>query len=100
MKIDDAFLAATAVSSTQPTRQVSETTQTTKSRGSQLGMQLYGAAQASDSATMSATGIHLTQGTDVRLDKVASVQQAIASGSYSVSSEALADSLISYMSQR
>jgi negative regulator of flagellin synthesis FlgM len=34
------------------------------------------------------------EGSDVRLDKVASLQQAIASGTYSVSSSDVADSII------
>ena len=35
---------------------------------------------------------------DVRMERVAAVQQAIASGSYQVSAGALADTLINYMS--
>ncbi len=48
-------------------------------------------AQLSAAGTVLARALHLS---DVRLDKVAALQQAIANGTYSVSSEALAGWLI------
>lgn len=97
MKIDETVLAARSISSTQSVKQASEATASSKSQNSQQASTF---AAAKDSATVSPVAAHLAQASDVRMDKVASVQQAIASGNYQVSAEAVADSLISYMSQR
>jgi negative regulator of flagellin synthesis FlgM len=53
--------------------------------------------QHTDQTTLSSTAGLVTQalvGSDTRSEKVASVQQAIAAGSYSVSSSAVADKII------
>jgi negative regulator of flagellin synthesis FlgM len=52
---------------------------------------------AMDAAKVSLAGAMISQatrGSDLRFDKVAALQQAIASGSYNVSSADLADKLI------
>jgi negative regulator of flagellin synthesis FlgM len=52
---------------------------------------------AMDTAKVSLAGAMISQatrGSDVRFDKVAALQQAIAAGTYSVSSASLADKLI------
>lgn len=97
MKIDETILAGRNISSTQSVKQASELTASSKPQKSE---QASSFAAAKDSATVSSVAANLAQTSDVRMDKVASIQQAIASGSYHVSSEAMADSLISYMSQR
>ena len=54
--------------------------------------------QAADIARLSTTGGSVAQavtGSDVRADKVAALQQAIASGTYNVSAADVADKLIS-----
>ena len=55
-------------------------------------------SEQTDQASLSSTGGLVSQalgGSDVRMDKVAALQQAIASGSYSVSSSDVADKMIS-----
>jgi negative regulator of flagellin synthesis FlgM len=54
-------------------------------------------AGSADSAKLSAAGGMASQATDtsdVRMDKVAALQQAIASGSYSVSASDVADKMV------
>jgi len=57
-------------------------------------------AEAGDSATVSAGASQLAGTSDVRMEKVAGVQQALAAGSYHVSSGDLADSLIASMMRK
>jgi negative regulator of flagellin synthesis FlgM len=55
---------------------------------------------AMDTAKVSLAGAMIsqaTQGSDVRFDKVAALHQAIAAGSYNVSSASLADKLIGFL---
>ncbi|MGD0797231.1 MAG: flagellar biosynthesis anti-sigma factor FlgM [Acidobacteriaceae bacterium] len=55
---------------------------------------------AMDTAKVSLAGAMIsqaTQGSDVRFDKVAALQQAINAGTYNVSSASLADKLISVL---
>jgi len=54
-------------------------------------------AQQADQTNLSSTSgviAHALEGSDVRMEKVASLQQAIASGSYSVSSSDVAGKMI------
>jgi negative regulator of flagellin synthesis FlgM len=58
--------------------------------------------QQVDQTTLSATAglvAQALQGSDTRSEKVASLQQAIAAGNYSVSSSAVADKIIRSMSE-
>jgi negative regulator of flagellin synthesis FlgM len=58
---------------------------------------LPASAEQTDQARLSSTGGLVAQaleGSDVRVDKVATLQQAIASGSYSVSASDVADKMI------
>jgi negative regulator of flagellin synthesis FlgM len=58
--------------------------------------------QPADQTTLSATAGLVAQaleGSDVRSEKVASLQQAIAAGSYSVSSSDVADKIIQSLSE-
>lgn len=57
-------------------------------------------AAAGDSATVSAGASQLAGSSDVRMEKVTGVQQALAAGSYHVSSGDLADSLIASMMRK
>jgi negative regulator of flagellin synthesis FlgM len=55
------------------------------------------AGSSADSAKLSAAGGMASQATDtsdVRMDKVAALQQAIASGSYSIPASAVADKMV------
>ncbi len=57
---------------------------------------------ANDHTTFSATGSLIAQvssGPDVRMDKVASLQQAIAAGTYSVSASDVADKLMTALTR-
>ena len=56
-----------------------------------------GSAGRTDEANLSSTGSFVSQaleGSDVRLEKVASLQQAIATGNYNVPSSDIADKII------
>jgi negative regulator of flagellin synthesis FlgM len=58
--------------------------------------------QHADQTTLSATAgfvAHALEGSDVRTEKVASLQQAIATGSYSVSSSDVAGKIIQSLSE-
>ncbi len=89
-----------AISSTQPI-QTPITTSATKAETSTAASTDQGAAKGSiaegDRTSLSTSSTHLVAAlttSDVRADKVASLQQAIASGSYNVSSSAIADKLL------
>ena len=59
-----------------------------------------GSAPTADHATVSAAGTGISQssgGSDVRLEKVAAVQQALANGTYNVPAEAVASSVVNSM---
>lgn len=59
-----------------------------------------GSAPAADHATVSAAGTGISQssgGSDVRADKVAAVQQALANGTYNIPAEAVASSVVNSM---
>jgi len=59
--------------------------------------------QHADETTLSATAALVAQslnGSDVRSEKVASLQQAIAAGNYSVPSSAVADKIIQSLSEQ
>jgi negative regulator of flagellin synthesis FlgM len=79
------------------------TLQTTASSGEANESTISGSnMQHADEATLSATAGLVAQslkGSDVRSEKVASLQQAIAAGSYSVLSSAVADKIIQSLSE-
>ncbi len=91
MKIDD-------VSQSAATHAVSPVSGSTSSASVTRSAEASpAAAGASDSATVSAGASQLASGSDVRMEKVSSVQQALAAGTYHVSAGDLADSLIASM---
>ena len=73
--------------------------------GSQTGTpsnasQEQGAARAMDRATLSTAGTGISQASgdaDVRWDKVASIQKALADGTYNVPASAVASSMVDAM---
>lgn len=59
-----------------------------------------GSAPTADRATVSAAGTGISQssgGSDVRPEKVAAVQQALANGTYNIPAEAVASSVVNSM---
>lgn len=81
---------AIAPAETKPTQQVSGPGAASKDNASASAVQ-------SDRADLSATGALISkalEGSDVRTEKVQALRQAIASGSYQVSSSDVADKLI------
>jgi negative regulator of flagellin synthesis FlgM len=76
---------------TQPASQAGEAAKAPKQHQAALAR----AEQADQTNLSSTSGViaHALEGSDVRTEKVASLQQAIASGSYSVSSSDVADKI-------
>ena len=73
------------------------TTQTTTAAATKSSDVPVASPEQTDQARLSSMGGLVSQalgGSDVRMDKVAKLQQAIASGSYSVSSSDVADKMI------
>ncbi|MDW5266499.1 MULTISPECIES: flagellar biosynthesis anti-sigma factor FlgM [Acidobacteriaceae] len=77
---------------TQPASQVTESTSASQQRNATATP----AKQADQTSLSSAGGViaHALEGSDVRTDKVAALQKAIASGSYNVSSSDVASKMI------
>jgi len=77
---------------TQPASQVTESTGASQQRSATAAS----AKQTDQTSLSSASGIisHALEGSDVRSDKVAALQKAIASGSYNVSSSDVAGKMI------
>jgi negative regulator of flagellin synthesis FlgM len=66
----------------------------------QPSAQAGGSAPAADHATVSVAGTGISQssgGSDVRMEKVAAVQQALANGTYNIPAEAVASSVVNSM---
>lgn len=84
--------ALSAIAPTQPASQVTESTEVSQQRKAAAAP----AKQADQTNLSSAGGMiaHALEGSDVRTDKVAALQKAIASGSYSVSSSDVAGKMI------
>jgi len=97
MKIDDLSLSTANTAATQAVRPLTETASTA---GAARSAGASEAAAASDSATVSAGASQLATGSDVRMEKVTSVQQALDAGTYQVSAGDVADSLIAAMLQK
>jgi len=83
--------ALSAIAPTQPTSQATESTEVSQQRHATVP-----AKQADQTNLSSAGGViaHALQGSDVRTDKVAALQKAIASGGYNVSSSDVAGKMI------
>ncbi|MEO6817783.1 MAG: flagellar biosynthesis anti-sigma factor FlgM [Edaphobacter sp.] len=84
--------ALSSIAPTQPASQATESTEASQQRN-------VGAAPAkqADHTNLSSAGgviAHALEGSDVRSEKVAALQQAIASGSYNVSSSDVAGKMI------
>ena len=80
-----------------PTSESAPTKQVTGASGEASGSVTGSSVQHADQTTLSATAGLVAQaleGSDTRSGKVASLQQAIAAGSYSVPSSAVADKVI------
>jgi len=97
MKIDDVSQSAAtrAVSPAAPVAASASSAPAVRKPESSSAM-----AGAGDSATVSAGASQLASASDVRAEKVAGVQQALAAGSYRVSSGDLADSLMASMMRK
>jgi negative regulator of flagellin synthesis FlgM len=79
-----------------PTEQAAQTAQ----QQTKSGAAASGSWLGSDSATLSSAGSEVSQtasDTGVRMDKVSSIQSALASGSYSVSSALVASKVVDSM---
>jgi negative regulator of flagellin synthesis FlgM len=85
-------LGSVTPAATQPASQVAELGNAPK----QIKVSPAHAEQVDQTNLSSTSGMiaHALEGSDVRMEKVASLQQAIASGSYSVSSSAVAGKMI------
>lgn len=80
---------------TQPASQVTESTSASQQRNA-----VAAPAKHTDQTNLSSAGgmiAHALEGSDVRTDKVAALQKAIASGSYNVSSSDVAGKMIDSM---
>ena len=84
--------ALSSIAPTQPASQATESTEASQQRSAAAAP----AKQADQTNLSSAGGViaHALEGSDVRSDKVAALQQAIASGSYNVSSLDVAGKMI------
>lgn len=85
-----------------PSPEVAEAQAAQGAQGAQGAREALGVAgqRAADEATLSPAASVAAQATpdsDVRMDKVGEVQQALAAGTYSVSSSAVADKMIDRM---
>jgi negative regulator of flagellin synthesis FlgM len=85
-------LSSIAPAAAQPTSQAAETA----AAANQHSMSVAKTGHADQASLSSASGMiaHALEGSDVRSEKVAALQQAIASGSYKVSSSEVADKMI------
>lgn len=83
--------ALSSITPTQPASQATESTEASQQRNAAAP-----AKQADQTNLSSAGGViaHALEGSDVRTDKVASLQKAIASGNYNVSSSDVAGKMI------
>ena len=80
---------------TPATTQATESTNASDQRG--VSVASPSSANHADQTSLSSVGgmiAHALEGSDVRSDKVAALQQAIASGTYHVSSSDIADKMI------
>lgn len=100
MKIDDMLLSTSNTLVANVVRPTAEVTPAVNAGRFEAGSETSMAAAASDSATVSAGASHLVTGSDVRLEKVTSVQGALAAGTYQVSADDLANSLMASMLQK
>lgn len=84
--------ALSSITPTQPASQATESAEALQQRSATAA-----AAKQTDQTNLSSAGgviAHALEGSDVRSDKVAALQQAIASGSYNVSSLDVAGKMI------
>lgn len=88
-------LSSITTATPQPVSQATEPTETPK----QSNVLAHQASQADQTSLSSAGGMmaQALEGSDTRSDKVAALQQAIASGSYNVSSSDVAGKMIDSM---
>lgn len=101
MKIDGALSGTKNWNAVEQTSSAAETSAT--KAAARPGSDSKAGRAESDSATVSAGAAlasHLAQASDVRAEKVASVQQALASGSYRVDAGKVADKIIASMQQK
>lgn len=101
MKIDETLSGANSVNAVNRAQQASEANSAAAARpesDSQANL-----AEGKDSATLgagAALASHLANVSDVRTEKVASVQQALAAGTYQVDAGKVADKIIASMMQK
>ncbi len=84
--------ALSSIAPTQPASQATESTEASRQHNA-----TGAAAKQADQTNLSSAGgviAHALEGSDVRSGKVAALQQAIASGSYNVSSSDVAGKMI------
>lgn len=101
MQIDDSLSGANGVRALDATRSVDKTQgvspERTASNAPQAGQPGGDTATLSAGATLAS---HLAQTGDVRMEKVAAVQQSLASGTYQVDAGKVADKIIASMLQK
>lgn len=101
MKIDETLSGANSVNAVNRAQQASEANSAAAARPESDSQAKL--AEGKDSATLgagAALASHLANVSDVRMEKVAGVQQSLAAGTYQVDAGKVADKIIASMMQK